>query len=488
MIKLRSSVENSGWPYDGPQGFILSEAAQYAFICQNTYPSIIDFAAAIPEHLKPLFLIPVKLETILASDSVVRVASFKTADVGPSGNTEDSDLFGSKTFTYDDQPDNPKPEAKSIFDIDGAYDTTHHQEYDFDQNIQVPSDTSYMSDVDMTQYWDYPYRTKEKPVRHSFDIRSATKAVQSLSRSGLHSFLTASSKIPAVVFLKIAIKPEALVPRTPNKIKKNASSCTVGLTSYNKKNKVFTFSVTGSKTPRTVQAFLSEIDQVALSCNCPFWRWNGPEFHAKSEDYMLGQPYGTASPPNVRDPDREYFLCKHAYAVLKRLDSFVDDIVSENWDLDEEDLVKQVDEEWDRLSLATKIPLDELEKDDVKLEIDWSGIPDSTADTEPAPPILEDEESESMDDSPTSLDDVETEEPSELIEYEEPALEPEPLGEPEPEPEPESLEYEEPEPEPEPLEYEEPESESEPEEYEEPEPEPVEYEEPEPESKKKLEE
>lgn len=369
---------------DFPHGFVLSEAAQYAFLCQDVYPDIVSFAAAIPDHLKPLFLIPVKFETVVASDSVERVASVHVADeICPSGHTDESDLFGTKTFTYDDfQPTVPQTDPGSIFDVDGADEITHHQEYNYDENLRTPSDTSYMSDVDVTQYWDYPYRTKQ-PVRHSFDIHGATSALRMLSASGMARFRERAASIPTVLFLRISVKPEALVSRTPDKIKKNAASCTVKLISYNKKNKVFTFSVTSGKTPRTVQAFLSEIDQVALSCDCPFWRWNGPEFHAKSGNYMLGQPFGTASPPNVRDPDRKYFICKHAYAVLKRLDKFVGDILEENWDLDEEEQLEQIDKEWDRLSAAVKVPLENLEKDDIKLEIDWSGIPDEEPEEEP---------------------------------------------------------------------------------------------------------
>jgi len=411
---------------DFPQGFVLSEAAQYAFLCQDVYGDIVSFAHAIPDHLKQLFLIPVKLEVITASETVERIAP-RTADgPGPSGNTDDSDLFGTKTFTYDDvEPTIPQSDDGSIFDIDGADAITHHQEYNFDENIQAPSDTSYMSDVDVTQYWDYPYRTKEQPVRHSFTLRQAGSALASLSGPEARKFRRASASIPAVLFSRIAIKPEALVPRTPQKIKKNAASCVVGLTSYDKKGKVFTFSVTGGKAPRTVQAFLSNIDQVALSCNCPFWRWNGPEFHAKSEDYMLGKPFGTAAPPDVRDPDRKYFLCKHAYAVLKRLDGFVNEVVDENWDLSDEDLMKQVDEEWDRLSVAAQVPLDELEKDDVDLQVDWSGIPGAVElEVVPAEEPVEPESAEELV--------APAEEPEE---YETPAEEPEAEHEVLPEPE-----------------------------------------------------
>ncbi len=350
---------------DFPHGFILSEAAQYAFLCQEVFPDIISFAAAIPDHLKPLFLIPIKVETVQVA-AQKRVASLlaarRLADgaiPNGSGGEGEEDWFGTKTFkTEDNEPTIPSSEPGSIFDTEGgeADSLTHHQEYNYDENIQVPSDTSYIEDVDITQYWDYPYRTKEQPIRHS---------------SWKH---VAIFELPWKRLL--ALKPEELAPRAPEKIKRNARSCRVSLTSYDKKTRVFTFSVSCGHTPRTVQASLSDVDKVALSCDCPFWQYNGPEFHASQNAYMLGQPYGTATPPNVRDPDREYFLCKHAYSVLKRLDDFVQEVADENWDLDDEEILEQVDQDWDRLEGAAEVPLEETEEEDPDIEIDWEEEPD----------------------------------------------------------------------------------------------------------------
>ena len=53
-----------------------------------------------------------------------------------------------------------------------------------------------------------------------------------------------------------------------------------------------------------------------ITCSCPAWRWLGPEHHAKREDYIEGQPRGTASVPVIRDPENINRVCKHAAAVL----------------------------------------------------------------------------------------------------------------------------------------------------------------------------
>jgi SWIM zinc finger len=347
-----------------PHGFLLSESAQYAFLCQEVYPDIISFAAAIPDHLKPLFLIPIMLETVHTA-ALRRIAS-RVAGDGPTsigdGGEDEASWFGTKTFKYEDnEPTVPSSEPGSIFDTkDGEADSlTHHQEYNFDENIQTPTDTSYMNDVDMTQYWDYPYRTKEQPVRHSFFQQVAIL------------------QLPWRAHL--ALKPKELERKAPSKIQNNARSCRVSLTSYDKKNRVFTFNVDCGHGAKTVQASLSDVDKVALSCNCPFWRYNGPEFHAANNSYMLGQPFGTAAPPDIRDPDRKYFLCKHAYSVLKRFDDFVQEVAEENFELDDDELLNQIDEDWDRLEGVADVPIDELDED---IDIDWDEEPD---DIEPEP-------------------------------------------------------------------------------------------------------
>lgn len=379
------------------QGFVISDTAIYAYEIQDVYPDLLSFVSAIPNHLKPLFLIPVSFQTSNRSAEIAHrisargyimsdnfdyaygcqdtykdpadlyraipdhikpifhfevVAGKKRRADGyvPTGETDVSDLFGYKTFVYDDnEPNLPSTEPGSIFDAPAADEMTHHQEYDFDQNIQAPTDTSYMTDVDMSDYFSYPYRTEEKPIRHS-----------SINR-------------PRISVVRLALKPEDIENRTPDKIQQKAESCSVSLVSYNKETRVYTFTVDCGNVPRTVQASLSSVDEVALSCDCPFWRWNGPEFHAKQNKFMLGDPFGTASPPDVRDPDRKYWLCKHAYIVLRRLDNFVQEVLEENWDEDDAEALSTIDKEWDRLDGKVTMPVLDAEdgEDDFDVNIDW---------------------------------------------------------------------------------------------------------------------
>ncbi len=330
-----------------PDGFVLSEAAMYSFICQDVYPDIVSFAAAIPDYLKALFLIPIMVErSTTASEIALRVARSRCADgIVPTGDTEDADLFSGDTFVnYDNEPNVPSSDPGSIFRMDDAMGRTRHQEVP-EENVQVPTDTTYMEDVDLTGVGlDYPYRTEEK-VRHS-------------------------SSLPArPLVVRLALSPDTLEPRAPKKIRQNSQSCSVSFVSYDKTNRVFTFTVDCGNAPRTVQASLSTIDEVAMICDCPFWRWNGPEANAQSNSYLLGQPYGTAGPPDVRDPDREFWLCKHSYAVLKKLEHFVQEVTDENWDKDDDELLEEVDENWDRMEGVSEVPMDEELEEEI--EADW---------------------------------------------------------------------------------------------------------------------
>jgi hypothetical protein len=319
------------------RGYVLSDAALYSFKCQDVYPDIVSFAAALPEHLRPLFLIPVVFEP----GSDMRQIASRIA------NTEEADWFGYLTFIQEGEPSIPSNEPGSIFKRDVPLEMTHHQESEEeqDENWQVPDrdDVSihYLSDVEDLYERDapYPYYTKEKPLRHSFWNKRQ------------------------VAFCKLSLKPDELQFKVPEKIKTKSKACSVKLISYDRGTRIFTFSVNCGRGAKQVRASLSEIDEIALSCSCPFWRWNGPEYHAKHQDYQLGEPRGTASIPRVRDPENKYWLCKHVYSVIKRLDHFIGEIVDKGWATADEELLEEIDKNWDKLAISTEIPLEQIEEE-----------------------------------------------------------------------------------------------------------------------------
>ncbi len=106
----------------------------------------------------------------------------------------------------------------------------------------------------------------------------------------------------------------------------------VKLARVDRKNAVWLFNVQGSKSPYRVRLKAARHGNVRdfqklhvkVSCSCPFWQWQGPEFHAKQGDYLFGRPRGLATKPDVKDPGGKHGACKHVLAVL----SFVTD---KNW-------------------------------------------------------------------------------------------------------------------------------------------------------------
>lgn len=75
-------------------------------------------------------------------------------------------------------------------------------------------------------------------------------------------------------------------------------------------------------TPRPSRSTRLSLADLKITCSCPFWRWQGPEHWGKQEDYLDGDPRGTASVPVIRDPTHEHPICKHAYAVFSKMRNF----------------------------------------------------------------------------------------------------------------------------------------------------------------------
>lgn len=298
-------------------GFVLSDTAMYAYSCQDVYDDIVSFSAAIPLHLRPLFLIPVEVD--FAEPNVKNAST--ASDIIPSGYTDVAEMAQNRTFVnYDYENSTPNDSPGSIYDFSDPSTRTHYQEWNYDENWSPVFDTMYNKD-DGSGYTKYPYRLNER--------------------------VTNSSLAPLIT--KLALKPEDLEGKTPSKTRDRSDACSVSMNSYNKRTKVFQFRVNCGNGPHEVSAALNSIDNISLVCDCKFWQYNGPEYHAKSKSYLLGQPNGKASPPNVRDPERKHFLCKHAYAVISKMESFVSDVVDNNWDMTEDEILEYVDNRWSDL-------------------------------------------------------------------------------------------------------------------------------------------
>lgn len=114
-------------------------------------------------------------------------------------------------------------------------------------------------------------------------------------------------------------------------VAKRARSVKVSLARADQKNGIWTFRATGSEGRNyTVKLKAERVGttkdvsklQVRVSCDCDFFRYQGPEHWASTNGYLLGKPRGTASTPHEKDASGQHWLCKHASRVLALARSF----------------------------------------------------------------------------------------------------------------------------------------------------------------------
>jgi hypothetical protein len=167
-------------------------------------------------------------------------------------------------------------------------------------------------DLDTGTTWDNPGSAKVIPEGHDFENR-ADRALKEAA-------------------IRVAMRISDIQERTGPKVHDTARKVQVKLTRVDTANHMWMFVVPGSKkgtsykvrvkaAPTGNVTDVNKMD-VHVSCTCPFWRWQGPEHHAKKNDYLYGKPAGTASVPDVKDPTGKHWACKHILAVLAKVKTF----------------------------------------------------------------------------------------------------------------------------------------------------------------------
>jgi hypothetical protein len=216
------------------------------------------------------------------------------------------------------EPDN---DDESIWRVDGPNDLTKDQshpdvnEENSDQSTSYPG-RGFDQDNSKTKY---PYRD-DRPNTHN-----------SAQPNPWHvTLLHLLQKAPSRLFraggrVKVAATSEEILAGLDPDFQERAQACTVTLKRADIRNLRWIFVVNcGHKDwASKIKAVrgkgnITDFNKLDLqiTCSCPAWRWLGPEFHAKGDHYIDGKPRGTASPPNIRDPERDNFVCKHVAAVL----------------------------------------------------------------------------------------------------------------------------------------------------------------------------
>ena len=249
------------------------------------------------------------------------VSESKLPGGGPSGKglPLDSGIPGTSTFAKPEEDIREQgKDDESIYRVDNADDMTKDR-----GRIDVREDNSGKHDgigytapgPDVTDKTKYPYRDHRQ---HSHNA-----SVQVV----LGMYLSACAH-EATVDVQAPVRVAATLPEIERglskKVQQSATQCTSTLKRTDKKNLRWIFSVDCGNGPKIVRmkavrkGNVSQITKmpVLFSCSCPAWQWLGPEHNAQQGKYLDGAPRGTASEPNIRDPQRQNRVCKHVASVL----------------------------------------------------------------------------------------------------------------------------------------------------------------------------
>jgi len=137
-------------------------------------------------------------------------------------------------------------------------------------------------------------------------------------------------------FSKIAMTTGELIFRTSRRSIKYAKGCVATSKRNDPRNGRWTFTVkcrqNWSKGPYDVrfklvkgkgqktQGILGR--EIEISCNCNAWKYNGADYNALKNDYSERQ-YSNGQSPNIKDPQKRYYICKHVAACVPLFKRFI---------------------------------------------------------------------------------------------------------------------------------------------------------------------
>lgn len=257
----------------------------------------------------------------IAGGPALSESKLPSGDPAGKGVSLSPDIPGSATFAKpsDEGPREPSTNDQSMYHVDNADDLLKDQGK-ADEIDNSHADPSYNglgerpdNDYSKTKY---PYRDGV-PNRHNADLVENVKQLWLLRMA--HEI-----QVPLDGSARVATRVPGIEEGLNPKVVERSTACAVSLKRADIPNLRWIFSVNCGNGPKMVKLkatrkgvvkALTKMD-VHFSCSCPAWRWLGPEFHAKGEEYLDGKPRGTASTPNIKDPERINRVCKHVSAVI----------------------------------------------------------------------------------------------------------------------------------------------------------------------------
>lgn len=296
----------------GGSKYYLSQSAYDEFQSQDVFPTLEEFAAAMPPATKSIHLIPsemVDLDQVADKDSLVSVTA-----------ALDSDLFGPLTqVNVNPTREDPSTNDTSIFQVDDTNDLLKEQtEPDSSLKDIHPHINSPQND---TQTWE----------KHHHPGDSDDYKRNNLNRDYANS--STGNQRPGVLIpwevwytSRTALTWGEITSGLNPAVVSNSDQCTVSLKRSDPKNSRWTFVVSSaSNKPYVVNvqgiakknsAHLDKVD-LKIACSCDFWKWQGPDHWASANGYLDRKPRSDGSVPMVRDPSGQNKVCKHVYAASK---------------------------------------------------------------------------------------------------------------------------------------------------------------------------
>jgi len=250
-----------------------------------------------------------------------------SGDPAGKGVSLDPEIPGSATFNKPSEEPSREPTKndQSMYHVDNADDLLKDQgrgdEIDHSNASPSYNGLGNRPDNDYSKT-KYPYRDGI-PNRHNADLVDNVTQLWLLRTA--HEL-----RVPLDTSVRVAARFSEIEQGLNPKVTDRSKSCSVALKRADVGNLRWIFAVNcgnGAKmvklkaTRKGVVKALTKMD-VHFSCSCPAWRWLGSEFHAKGEKYLDGKPAGTASTPNVKDPERVNRVCKHVAAVISQVRSW----------------------------------------------------------------------------------------------------------------------------------------------------------------------
>lgn len=116
-----------------------------------------------------------------------------------------------------------------------------------------------------------------------------------------------------------------ILNKTDPKVRERAAKLKPVLVSVNRDETIWRFKVSDydvflEVVPKALGIVRSPSKaDILVSCSCPFWQYQGPEYWAVKDGYQYGSPKGNAAPPKVRDPQGVHRICKHVVACFDKI-------------------------------------------------------------------------------------------------------------------------------------------------------------------------